>query len=57
MRFNIAHWAVLMPGLPAGSYDVCCRTIDKNGIAQPMPRPLTRTGANAIHRVTLTVRR
>ena len=57
MRFTIAHWAVLMPGLPAGSYDVCCRTIDKNGIAQPMPRPLPRTGANAIHKVTLTVRR
>lgn len=55
MRFNIAHWAALMPGLPAGSYDLCCRTIDNNGIAQPMPRPLLRTGANQIHKVTLTV--
>jgi hypothetical protein len=56
MRFTIAHWAALLPGLPAGSYDLCCRTIDGNGIAQPMPRPLLRTGANAIHRVTLTVK-
>jgi hypothetical protein len=56
MRFNVCHWAALLPALPAGSYDLCCRTIDGNGIAQPMPRPLLRTGANAIHRVTLTVR-
>jgi len=47
----------LLPGLPAGSYDLCCRTIDANGIAQPLPRPpLPRTGANAIHRVTLVVK-
>lgn len=57
LRFTIVHWAVLLPGLPAGSYDVCCRTVDANGIAQPMPRPpLPRTGANAIHRVTLLVK-
>ncbi|MBM4088546.1 MAG: hypothetical protein FJ276_03840 [Planctomycetes bacterium] len=55
MRFTIVHWAALLPGMPAGKYDVCCRTIDRNGIAQPMPRPLLRTGANGIHRVTLTV--
>jgi Oxidoreductase molybdopterin binding domain len=56
MRFSIAHWAALLPGLPAGNYDLCCRTIDGNGIAQPMPRPFLRTGANAIHRVTLVVK-
>jgi DMSO/TMAO reductase YedYZ molybdopterin-dependent catalytic subunit len=55
MRYTIAHWAALLSGLPAGSYDLCCRAIDGNGIAQPMPRPLLRTGANHIHRVTLTV--
>jgi DMSO/TMAO reductase YedYZ molybdopterin-dependent catalytic subunit len=56
MKFTAAHWAALVPGLPAGSYDLCCRTIDGNGIAQPMPRPLLRTGFNAIHRATLTVK-
>jgi hypothetical protein len=56
MRFTIAHWAALLSGLPTGSYDLCCRTIDGNGIAQPMPRPFLRTGANAIHRVTLEVK-
>ena len=57
IRYTIVHWAALLPGLPAGSYDLCCRTIDANGIAQPMPRPpLPRTGFNAVHRVTLVVR-
>jgi hypothetical protein len=54
--YTIVHWAALLPGLPPGSYDLCCRTIDGNGIAQPMPRPLPRTGSNGIQRVTLAVR-
>jgi DMSO/TMAO reductase YedYZ molybdopterin-dependent catalytic subunit len=56
MRYTLVHWAALLPGLPTGSYDLCCRTIDGNGIAQPMPRPFPRTGFNAIHRVTLAVK-
>ena len=56
MRFTLAHWAALLPGMPAGRYDLCCRTIDGNGIAQPLPRPLLRTGANGIHRVTVVVK-
>ena len=56
MRYTIVHWAALLPGLPPGSYDLGCRTIDLNGIAQPMPRPLLRTGVTAIHRVTLVVK-
>ncbi len=44
------------PGLPAGSYDLCCRTIDNNGIAQPLPRTLPRTGFNTLHVVTLVVK-
>jgi len=56
MRYTIVHWAALQPGLPSGSYDLCCRTIDLNGIAQPMPRPFLRTGVTAIHRLTLVVK-
>jgi DMSO/TMAO reductase YedYZ molybdopterin-dependent catalytic subunit len=56
MRYTIAHWAALLPGLPLGSFDLCCRTIDGNGIAQPMPHPLLRTGFNAIQRATLVVK-
>jgi len=56
MRYTIVHWAALLQGLPTGIYDLCCRTIDGNGIAQPMPRPLPRTGFNEVHRVTLAVK-
>ncbi len=56
LRYTIAHWAALLPGLPAGSYDLCCRTIDGNGIAQPLPRTLPRTGFNTLHVVNLVVK-
>ena len=56
MRYTIAHWAVLVPGFPTGSYEIACRTIDGNGIAQPMPRPLPRTGFNAIHVAAFVVK-
>jgi hypothetical protein len=57
LQYTIVHWTAIVAGLPGGSYDLCCRTIDANGIAQPMPRPpLPRTGVNAIHRVTLVVK-
>ncbi len=55
LRDTLVHWAALLPGQPAGNYDLCCRTIDANGIAQPMPRPFPRTGANQIQRVDLVV--
>ena len=55
IRDTIVHWAALLPALAPGNYNLCCRTIDANGIAQPMPRPLPRTGANAIQQVALLV--
>ena len=56
LRYTIAHWAALVPGLPAGDYELCCRTIDANGIAQPFPRTLPRTGFNALHIVAVQVK-
>ncbi len=56
LRYTIAHWAALLPGMPPGQYDLCCRTIDGNGIAQPLPRTLPRTGFNFLHTVSLTVK-
>ena len=56
LRYAIVHWAVLVPGLSAGNYDLFCRTVDGNGLAQPMPRPLPRTGFNEIQRVPLAVK-
>jgi len=55
MRFTLAHWAILLPGVPAGTYDLRCRTIDGAGHHQPMPRPFRKSGRNAIQRVTVRV--
>ncbi len=55
LRYTIVHWAALISGLDAGKYFLRCRTIDANGIAQPLPRPLPKSGRNAIEQVTLTV--
>ena len=45
----------LKKGIPIGVYDVRCRTIDQNGIAQPMPRPFRKSGRNTIQRYSLTI--
>jgi hypothetical protein len=55
MRLAKAHWAVLLPGLPAGEYTLRCRTIDEKGIAQPLPRPFRKSGYAAIETVTVKV--
>ncbi len=56
MRLAKAHWAALVPGLPAGEYTLRCRTIDANGVAQPMPRPFKKSGRCDIEAVKLTVK-
>jgi len=55
VRYAIAHWATLLPGMAAGAYELRCRTVDAAGHAQPMPRPFPKSGNNTIHRVTLRV--
>lgn len=56
IRYAIAHWAALLPPLAPGAYELACRTVDLNGIAQPLPRPFLRTGVTAIHRMPLVVK-
>lgn len=56
LRDTIVHWAALAPGLPPGRYVIRCRTIDANGKAQPMPRPLPKSGHNQIQSKPLLVR-
>jgi DMSO/TMAO reductase YedYZ molybdopterin-dependent catalytic subunit len=56
LRYAIVHWAELVPGLAPGTYELCCRTTDDNGVAQPMPRTLPRTGFNEIQRATVIVK-
>ena len=55
LRLSRAHWAILHPGLPAGNYTFRCRTIDENGIAQPLPRPFRKSGRAAIEQLPITV--
>ena len=55
IRLTKAHWAALLPGLPAGKYTLRCRTIDTAGIAQPLPRPFRKSGRAAIAKVRFTV--
>jgi hypothetical protein len=42
--------------MTSGTYELCCRTIDGNGIAQPLPRTLPRTGFNTLHLANLVVK-
>jgi DMSO/TMAO reductase YedYZ molybdopterin-dependent catalytic subunit len=55
LRYTVAHWSATLPGSPAGTYDLRCRSIDLNGIAQPMPRPFPKSGRAAIQDVQITV--
>jgi hypothetical protein len=52
---TIVHWAALLTADRPGRYGLRCRTIDANGIAQPMPRPFLKSGHNAIQRVRIVV--
>ncbi len=57
MRFSIALWSVSLDGLKPGSYEFRVRTIDKNGFAQPDPRPFSqRSGLNAVQCKSITVK-
>ena len=56
LRLTKAHWAAVLPGVPAGSYTFRCRAIDAKGQAQPMPRPFQKSGHAAIEAVGITVK-
>jgi len=56
MKLAKAHWAALLPGVPAGEYVLRCRTIDAKKAAQPMPRPFRKSGHCAIEEVKVVVK-
>ena len=56
MRLTNAHWAAVLPGVPAGEYTFRCRTIDEKGNAQPLPRPFRKSGHAAIESIAVTVK-
>ena len=55
LRYAIAHWAVLLKDVAPGEYTLRCRSIDANGIAQPMPRPFLKSGRNGIESTSFKV--
>lgn len=55
MMLAKSHWATVLPALPAGDYTLRCRTIDKKGQPQPLPRPFRKSGHAAIESVPLTI--
>ncbi len=55
LPYTLAHWAALATAPQPGRYLAFCRTIDAHGIAQPMPRPLPRSGVNTIQQEEIQV--
>ena len=55
LRNTIVHYAALLTDVPQGDYEIRVRTIDANGIAQPMPRPFRKSGGNTIQMMKLSV--
>jgi DMSO/TMAO reductase YedYZ molybdopterin-dependent catalytic subunit len=55
MRYTVVHWVADLPQLAPGSYTVRCRSIDANGIAQPMPRPFAKSGRVDIQALPMDV--
>lgn len=48
LRYSVAYWTVTLPNLAPGKYELRVRTVDKNGFAQPEPRPGQRSGKNLV---------
>ena len=48
LRYSVAPFTATVRGLTPGRYEFRARAVDLNGFAQPEPRPLQKTGKNAI---------
>jgi DMSO/TMAO reductase YedYZ molybdopterin-dependent catalytic subunit len=55
LRFSVAQWSVTLKELPAGAYEFRVRTVDRNGFAQPEPRPSPKSGRNEVSCLTFLV--
>ena len=56
MRFSIATWSASLGELTPGRYEFRARTVDRNGFAQPEPRPFAqRSGLNGVQRKRLVI--
>ena len=55
LRYSVAHWTVALKDVKPGKYELRVRTVDRNGFAQPDPRPNQRSGKNLVQCKLFTV--
>jgi DMSO/TMAO reductase YedYZ molybdopterin-dependent catalytic subunit len=55
LRYTFVRWRAMVPSLAPGEYELRCRSIDQNSIAQPLPRPFPKSGRSEIQKLSLTV--
>jgi Oxidoreductase molybdopterin binding domain len=48
MKYSMCQYTAVIHDLPVGKYEVRARSVDLNGFAQPEPRPLQKSGKNAL---------
>ncbi len=48
LRYSMISWAASLQNLKPGKYEFRARAVDLNGFAQPEPRPVPKTGKNAV---------
>jgi hypothetical protein len=48
LRYTVAFWTVTLTDVKFGTHELRVRTVDRNGFAQPQPRPQQATGRNAV---------
>jgi DMSO/TMAO reductase YedYZ molybdopterin-dependent catalytic subunit len=57
LRYSVVSWSVTLKDMPPGAYEFRVRTVDRNGFAQPEPRPEPKSGRNEIQCKTILVMR
>lgn len=48
LRYSMISWSTTLRDLPPGKYEFRARAVDLNDFAQPEPRPVQKTGKNAV---------
>lgn len=55
LRYSLAPWSIALPALAAGAYEFRVRAVDRNGYAQPEPRPAPNSSRNEVEYKALLV--
>lgn len=48
LRYSMISWSIALKDLQPGKYEIRARAVDRNGFAQPEPRPILKAGKNAV---------